>query len=132
VIGGTHHIREVMKMADIKSNLLVTLVFDENTDIRKQVDTELKFKEQVIKDLQHLIAGREIKHFIIADDEVINKKLIEERKVGKWVFTKTIFDKYGCTAECPSCHKKWKTYDEIRFEKENKFCPNCGNRNGRC
>lgn len=57
---------------------------------------------------------------------------IEERKQGKWVFTKTIFDKYGCTAECPSCHKKWKTYDEIRFEKENKFCPNCGNRNGRC
>lgn len=47
-------------------------------------------------------------------------------KTGRWIFTKTILDKYGCTAECPSCHKKWKTYDEIRWEKENKFCPNCG------
>ena len=52
--------------------------------------------------------------------------VIPTRKVGKWIFTKTIFDKYGCTAECPSCHKKWKTYDEIRWKKENKFCPNCG------
>lgn len=48
------------------------------------------------------------------------------RKKGKWIFSKTIFDKHGCTAECPSCHKKWKTYDEIRWRKENKFCPNCG------
>lgn len=49
-------------------------------------------------------------------------------KVGKWVFTKTIFDKYGYTVECSSCCKKWKTYDEIRWKKENKFCPNCGNK----
>lgn len=48
------------------------------------------------------------------------------RKIGKWVFTKTIFDKYGYTVECQSCHKKWKTYDEIRWKKENKFCPDCG------
>lgn len=47
-------------------------------------------------------------------------------KRGKWIFSKTIFDKHGCTAECPSCHKKWKTYDEIRWRKENKFCLNCG------
>ena len=51
---------------------------------------------------------------------------IEERKVGKWIFTKTIFDKFGSTVECQSCRKKWKTYDEIRWKKENKFCPNCG------
>ena len=49
-----------------------------------------------------------------------------QQKIGKWIFTKTIFDKYGCTVECLSCHKKWKTYDEIRWKKENKFCHNCG------
>lgn len=48
------------------------------------------------------------------------------RKKEEWIFIRTIFDKYGRTAECPSCHKKWKTYDEIRWKKENKFCPNCG------
>jgi NADH pyrophosphatase NudC (nudix superfamily) len=48
------------------------------------------------------------------------------RKKGKWIFSKTIFDKHGFTVECWSCHKKWKTYDEIRWKKENKFCPNCG------
>lgn len=47
-------------------------------------------------------------------------------KDGNWIFTKTIFDRYGCTVECSFCHKKWKTYDEIRFKKEYKFCPNCG------
>lgn len=47
-------------------------------------------------------------------------------KKSKWIFTKTVLDKYGCTVECPSCHKKWYTYDEIRFEKETKYCPNCG------
>ena len=54
------------------------------------------------------------------------KEIVVERKKGKWIFTKTIFDKHGCTVECPSCHKKWKTYDEIRWKKENRFCPNCG------
>ena len=48
------------------------------------------------------------------------------RKKGKWIFTKTIFDKHGCTVECSWCHKKWKTYDEIHWKKENKYCPNCG------
>ena len=48
------------------------------------------------------------------------------RKKGKWIFTKTVFDRHGWTVECSSCHKKWKTYDEIRWKKENKFCPNCG------
>ena len=47
-------------------------------------------------------------------------------KKSKWIFTKTTLDKYGCTVECPSCHKKWTTYDEIRFEKETRYCPNCG------
>lgn len=48
------------------------------------------------------------------------------RKKGEWIFTKTKFDRHGCTVECSSCHKKWKTYDEIRWKKENKYCPNCG------
>lgn len=49
-------------------------------------------------------------------------------KKGKWIFSKTIFDKYGYTVECSSCHKKWKTYDEIRWKKENKYCSNCGDK----
>lgn len=49
-----------------------------------------------------------------------------KRKVGEWIFFKTTFDKYGCTVKCSSCHKRWKTYDEIRWKEENKFCPNCG------
>lgn len=49
-----------------------------------------------------------------------------KQEKSEWVFEKTKFDKYGCTVKCPSCHKKWKTYDEIRWKKENKFCPNCG------
>lgn len=60
----------------------------------------------------------------------LRKKLAEhlEQKPKRrhWIFTKTIFDKHGCTVECSSCHKKWKTYDEIRWKKENNFCPNCG------
>ena len=47
-------------------------------------------------------------------------------KNGEWLFTKTNFDKHGCTAECSVCHKKWKTYDKIRFEKEHEYCPKCG------
>lgn len=51
------------------------------------------------------------------------------RPTGHWIFKKTVFDKFGNTVECSSCHKKWKTYDEIRWRKENKFCPNCGSDN---
>lgn len=61
-----------------KTNLLITIVFDENADIRKQIDTELSFKKEVIKDLQHLIQGKEIEHFVVAENEVINEKLTED------------------------------------------------------
>lgn len=47
-------------------------------------------------------------------------------KTGHWIFKQTVFDKFGYTVECFSCHKKWKTYDEVRWRKENKYCPNCG------
>lgn len=49
-----------------------------------------------------------------------------KQKTGHWIFTKTIFDRYGYTAECSSCHKKWETYDEIAFEKEHNYCFKCG------
>ncbi|MBO7735657.1 MAG: hypothetical protein J6S67_24030 [Methanobrevibacter sp.] len=71
-----------MKKADRKANFLITLVFDENVDIEKQVDTEYAVKTYIKNGLQ-LIVGKEIKHFVIADDEVINRKLTEERKVEK-------------------------------------------------
>ena len=57
---------------------------------------------------------------------VEKKSVTPVHKKSKWIFAKTVLDKYGCTVECPSCHKKWTTYDEIRFEKETKYCPNCG------
>ena len=48
------------------------------------------------------------------------------RKKGKWIFEKTIFDKHGVTVKCSCCGKRWKTYDEIRWKKEKKYCENCG------
>lgn len=58
--------------------------------------------------------------------EMAIEALEQEPRKGHWIFTKTIFDKHGCTAKCSFCHKKWKTYDEIRFKKEHNYCPNCG------
>lgn len=100
-------------MADRKANLLVTMVFDENLDMRKQINTELELKNEITKDLQHLMTGREIKHFVIADDEVINKKLTQERKVGKWIDKEKIM--------FPICSKCGLTSVE-----KYSFCPNCG------
>lgn len=42
-------------MADRKSNLLVTMVFDENSDIRKQIDTEHEVISYIRNGLQHAI-----------------------------------------------------------------------------
>ena len=83
-------------MADKKTNLLVTLVFDENTDIREQVNTECAIITYIRNGLQHAIIGEEIKRFIIADDEIINKKLTEERKQGEWIYDKGSY-------KCPFC-----------------------------
>lgn len=52
--------------------------------------------------------------------------LEQEPRKGHWIFKKTVFDKFGNTVECSSCHKKWKTYDDVRWIKENKYCFNCG------
>lgn len=83
----------------------------------------MTYRELLYK-AQRLINHDEI---TLGEYDEMTKPLDEEiRKAGEWMFTKTIFDKHGCTVECPSCHKKWKTYDEIRWKKENKFCPNCG------
>ncbi len=60
-----------------RTNFLVTLIFDENSGIKKQVDTELSFKNTIVKELQKLVTGKAIKHFIVANDEIINDKLKE-------------------------------------------------------
>ena len=115
-------------MADRKANFLITMVFDENLDIGKQIDTELAFRNQIIKDLQHLITGKEIEHFIIADDEVINKKLTEERKVGKWICVHHIENKITYDSwKCSECQHDFNSEEEsmVDFD-EYKFCPNCG------
>ena len=71
-------------------------------------------------------SGNEILDVVEVNDIKDLPPVIPTRKKGKWIFTKTIFDKHGYTVECSSCYKKWKTYDEIRWRKENKYCPNCG------
>ena len=110
-------------MTDRKANYLVTLVFDENSDIRKQVDTEHEFKSYIKDGLQHAIVGKEIKHFIIADDEVINKKLTEEHKVGEWV----LLDECANSGYyCSECHKKLVKEGWSNTVKKIKYCPNCG------
>ncbi len=63
-----------------RANFLVTLVFDEDSGIKEQVDTEYSFKNKIIKELQGLIKDKVIKHFIVADDEVINDKLKEHQE----------------------------------------------------
>ena len=65
---------------------------------------------------------------VIGDIKSMPSVTPQEPKRGHWIFTKTIFDKHGCTVECSSCHKKWKTYDEIRWKKEINFCPKCGSK----
>ncbi len=115
---------EAIKMADIKSNLLVTLVFDKNVDIRKRIDTECAVKAYIRNILQHAIASNNIEHFVIADDEVINKKLTQERKVGKWIDSE-IFGEFKCSC----CGNYWQDAEENEYEdwiKMAKFCPVCG------
>lgn len=114
-------------MADRKYNLLVTLVFDENQDIRKQVDTEYAVKSYIRNGLQHAIVGKEIKHFIIADDEVINEKLTQERKVGKWLVKDN--GNGGKYVECPFCGALAPSteFADRTVWKYSKFCYDCGN-----
>lgn len=66
------------------------------------------------------------KHVAFYEEFIALPPVTPKPKTGHWIFNKTIFDRHGCTAECSSCHKKWKTYDEIRFKKEHNYCPNCG------
>ena len=128
-----------MKVADRRTNFLITLIFDENLNIQNQVDTECSFKNEIIKDLQHLVKGKEIKHFIVADDEIISNKLKEEPKTGHWIVDSSVdcyLDKVRC--HCSECGKKKEfpaDYDHIKQELSisykypeviDNFCPNCG------
>lgn len=112
-------------MTDRKANLLITMVFDKDLDIRKQIDTELALKKEITKDLQHLITGREIKHFIIADDEVINKKLTEERKVGKWIKEEDTLEWDGHSYQCSICGRSIHLDTEVEDLEDYPYC-HCG------
>lgn len=119
-------------MADIKSNLLVTMVFDKDSGIEKQVDTESALKNQIIKNLQHLMAGKEIKHFVIADNEVINEKLTQEHKVGKWIIDDEEDGRiWNC--HCSNCKKDPKDFiggpENWWLVRLPDYCPTCGSYN---
>ena len=117
------------KMADRKSNLLVTLVFDENADFRRQVDTECEFKTYIRNGLLHAIARKEIKHFVIADDEVINDKLKADSKKGKWILNETqgVQAAGYLTYHCSECNREIisKYHGKISLLKEFPYC-HCG------
>ncbi len=118
-------------MADRKVNYLVTLAFDENTDIEKQIDTEYAVKTYIKNGLQ-LIAGREIKHFVIADDKMISEKLTQERKTGKWIIDDEEHGRiWHC--HCSNCKKDPQDYiggsENWWLVRLPDYCPNCGSQN---
>lgn len=53
-------------------------------------------------------------------------------KIGlkeEWIFTRIYFDSTGnekYIVECPSCHERWKTSNELKWKKYHGLCPNCG------
>lgn len=122
----------MIRIVGMKSNLLVTIVFDENSDIEKQIDAESAVKNQIIKDLQHLVADKEIKHFAVADDEVIDKKLTQERKAGKWIVDDEEHGRiWHC--HCSNCKKDPQDYiggsENWWLVRLPEYCPNCGSQN---
>lgn len=47
----------------------------------------------------------------------------------EWIFTRIYLDRYGNAkyrVECPSCHEKWITRNDIKWKKGHEFCLNCG------
>lgn len=97
-----------------------------------KIDEDCISREKTIeKFCDYVGAGMSMNDFDALFDIVVKMpsvklKTEQEPKIWHWEFEKTVFDRYGLTVRCPSCHKKWKTYDEIRWAKENKYCPNCG------
>lgn len=91
-------------MAYRETNFLATLVFDENTDIRKQINTEYLFKNRIIDDLEHLVIGKEIKNFVVADDEVINEKL--KKQEPPVTPTRKEWIQIPVSEELPKCEQK--------------------------
>lgn len=98
----------------------------EDTISKKEVLEYIdKMPSKLTPDGRRMIRRRTLEKYI-SDMQLVTP----QSKMGEWIFFKTAFDKYGCTVKCSSCHKRWKTYDEIRWKEENKFCPNCGERKG--
>lgn len=58
-----------------RTNFLVTVVFPENTGFAKDVDTELNIQKAIAQTLETFVAAGTVKHFLIADNLVINSKL---------------------------------------------------------
>lgn len=81
-------------------------------------------REQALKELNWL--DLESDYYGEKVEEMLNSlpSVTPKRKKGKWIFAELTFD--GCVMECSCCHKRWKTYDEISWRKENKYCPSCG------
>lgn len=101
--------------------------------IKSEGDDKMMTKEKaimILKDCELNPCVPEDKEAATMAIKALEQESYEDRKSvqkkGKWIFTKTIFDRYGSTVECSSCHKKWKTYEEPRWKEVNKYCSNCG------
>lgn len=58
-----------------KGNVLVTYCFPNNTDEITDIHNELIIQQQIVKLMQKFISEGIISHFVVADDDVISKKL---------------------------------------------------------
>ena len=58
-----------------KGNILVTYRFPDDTETIADIDTELVIQKEIAKLMHKLVSNGVISHFVIADDDVISKKL---------------------------------------------------------
>lgn len=58
-----------------KSNVLVSFLFPNNTNLAEDVDTELLIQKEIAEVMRKLVSEKKVRSFIVADDSVISEKL---------------------------------------------------------
>lgn len=66
-----------------KRHLLITLTFPDNINEIELIKAESGIRHDISQVLLESKSKKEIEHFVIGDDEVINSKLMEEIKEKK-------------------------------------------------